>query len=105
AREAAMTEQGIDKFMKSTKGFSRRSLLTLLGYKRYFKLNKDPKVFPTYLICGQHEREAIKDACILYEQKRPKTVLEGFNQTKRIVFLDQSRLFQEHFMTFIRNQG
>ena len=105
ANQAALTDQGIERFMKSTKGFKRKGLLSLLGYKRYFKLNQNPKVYPTYLICGQFEKEAIKDACILYEQKRPKTVLEGFNQTKRIVFLDQSRLFQEHFMTFIRNQG
>lgn len=102
---AAISQPGIDRFVKSSKGFKRKSLLTRVGYNRYFKLGKDIKVYPTYLVCGQHETDVIKDACLLYDQKRPKTVLEGYNDTKRIVFLDQPRLFLEHFLTFLRKQG
>ena len=105
ANKASLSDSGIERFMKTSKTFKRSSLLALKGFKRFYKLGKPNGTYPMYLVCGQHEEEVIKDACLLFEQKRPKTILEGFNKTKSIVFLDQNRLFQEHFLTFIRNQA
>jgi hypothetical protein len=51
---------------------------------------------PLYLVCGEHDDDVIKDACLLLEQKRQKTILEGYNKARSLVFLDQSRTFHEH---------
>lgn len=101
--KAAYTDQGKIRYEKSMRGFSRKSIKALKGFNRFNQLKPETKPYPTYLICGEFEDDVIKDACMLYEQKRTKTVLEGYKQSKRVVFLDQYRLFQEHFITFLKN--
>lgn len=105
ASKASQTDTGKERFMKSSKGFTRKSVFSLSGIKRFYKLGKPNGLYPLYLVCGEHDDDVIKDACLLLEQKRQKTILEGYNKARSLVFLDQSRTFHEHFLTFIKNQA
>lgn len=102
AASAAVSEAGKTLFEKSQKSFKRRGILAKKGLNRFYKLGKQKQAYPTYIICGAFEPEVIKDACILYEQKVPKALLEGFPRAKTAAHLDQQRLFTERVITFLK---
>lgn len=105
AHLAAISDSGISKFKISQKRFKKHGLKAFKGLKRFYRWQQPTKVYPIYIICGEYEEEVIKDASIQFEQKVPNTILEGFNKSKHVVFLDQSRIFVEHVQTFLRTQS
>ena len=99
---ACIKDDAKKKFELSQKNFKRKGLLSKRGISRYYKLGKQKKAYPVYVICGEYELEVIKDACIQFEQKVPKALLEGFQRAKTVVHLDQQRLFSERVITFLK---
>ncbi len=100
---SSSSQEGKRVFLNSMEGFKRRSKNVLKGLKRFYSFN-DPKVnYPTYLVCGENDLDIIKDASFQYEQKVPKTTLEGFANSKQIVFLDEGRLFNDRLKMFLNN--
>lgn len=100
---SAFTPQGKEKFTKTMLGFKRKSALSRLRVKRFYKLGKQTHFYPTYAVCGNNDLEVMKDACIQYEQKVPMTTSEGYINCKRIVFLDNPRQFNERVLTFLHS--
>lgn len=103
ANIAAITESGLTKFKTSQSHFKRSGLKSFKGLNRFYKWDKPTKHYPIYVVCGEFEEEVIKDASIQFEQRVPNALLEGFNKSKRVVFLDQPRLFIEHVQTFLKS--
>ncbi len=101
--KSAYNNEAKDKFLLSMQGFSRKSKHILKGLKRFYEIPKTAPNYSTYIVCGEHDLDVIKDASLLYEQKTPKTTLEGYNQAKQIVFLDNPRLFNERLFTFFKS--
>lgn len=101
--KSSLTNSGKDKFEKTMKGFKRISILSKKGLKRFYKMGKQNKIYPTYVVCGEFDLDIIKDASIQYEQKVPLSTLEGYNNTRQIVFLDNPRLFNDHLITFLKS--
>ncbi len=104
ANLATITEAGLIKFKQSQESFKRSGMRAFKGLNRFYRWDKPVKNYPTYVICGEFEEEVIKDASLQFEQKVPNAILEGFNKSKRVVFLDQPRLFIEHVQTFFKTQ-
>jgi len=101
--KSSSTNSGKDKFEKTMKGFKRISILSKKGLKRFYKMGKQNKIYPTYVVCGEFDLDIIKDASIQYEQKVPLSTLEGYNNTRQVVFLDNPRLFNDHLITFLKS--
>lgn len=101
--KSAFTAQGKERFKKSMKGFKRKSSLSHLRFSRFYKLGKQKTFYPSYVVCGNHDLEVIKDSSMQYEQKVPMTTLEGYPNAKQVVFLDNQRQFNEHLFTFLKS--
>lgn len=101
--QSALSNQGMDKFAKTMKGFKRRSIKAKKGLSRFSKMGRQTSFYPTYVVCGEHDLEVIKDASMQHGQKVPMATIEGYPNTKQIVFLDNPRLFNDHLMTFLKN--
>lgn len=101
---AAITDLGMNKYALTQKAFKRHGVKAFKGLNRFYKWKNPTKVYPIYVVCGEYEEEVIKDASLQFEQKIPNAILEGFNKSKKVVFLDQSRLFVEHYQTFLKTQ-
>ena len=100
---SAYTEEGKELFKEAMVNFKRKSVFIKRGFKRFYKLTFQQSNFPTYLVCGNNDLEVIKDASLQYERKYNKVILEGYINTKEVVFLDNQRLFNERMSTFITN--
>ena len=101
--KSAFSPQDKEKFQKSMKGFTRRSFLAHLKFSRFYKLGKQKHFYPTYVVCGNYDLDVIKDSSVQYEQKVPMTTIEGYPNSKQVVFLDHPRQFNEHLLTFLRS--
>lgn len=97
----AYSKKGKDLFKESMVNFKRRSAKSKKGIKRFYKLEKSDYIYPTYVVCGNEDSNVIKDASIQYEQRLPKTILEGFSESKQVVFLDNPRLFVDRVKSFV----
>lgn len=104
-RLATITDGGTSKFLASQQTFKRKGIYAFKGLNRLYKWDTPNKVYPIYVVCGEYEEDVIKDASLQFEQKVPNALLEGFNKSKRVVFLDQPRLFIEHVQTFLKTQN
>lgn len=102
ANLAVITDSGLQKYKLSQAKFKRSGMKAFKGVDRFYKFEKPSKHYPIYVVCGEFEEEVIKDASIQFEQKVPNAILEGFNKSKHVVFLDQPRLFIEHVQTFLK---
>lgn len=100
---SANTYNGKQIFKESMEGFKRRSHNVLKGLKRFYSFTNYNVNYPTYLVCGENDLEVIKDASFQFEQKVPKTTLEGFVNSKQIVFLDEGRFFNDRLKLFLNN--
>lgn len=98
---SAYSEEGKERFSLSMRGFTKNSNKALKGLNRFYELGKQTYFYPTYLVCGEGDWDVIQDASFQYEQKTPKTTLEGYQGAKQIVFLDNNRLFNERIRYFI----
>ncbi|HHV33133.1 MAG TPA: alpha/beta hydrolase [Acholeplasma sp.] len=98
---SAHTLKGREKFKESMVGFKRKSKNVLKGFKRFYSLGENTNEYPSYIVCGEEDLDVIKDASVQYEQKIPLTTLEGYRQSKQIVFLDNNRLFNERMKIFL----
>ena len=105
ANRASLSESGIHKFESSQKRFKKKGIQTFKGLNRFMNWNKPNKYYPIYVVCGEFEEEVIKDASLQFEQKVPNAILEGFNKSKHVVFLDQQRIFVEHVQTFFKTHA
>lgn len=99
---ACIKDDARKKFNDTQKNFKRKGLLSKRGLNRFYKMGKQKVAYPVYVVCGEYELEVIKDACIQFEQKVPKALLEGFQRAKTAVHLDQQRLFTERVITFLK---
>lgn len=108
SKRSAHSNEGQQRFIKSTEGLKRSSQRALKGMKRFYSLGENKNQYPTYLVCGEDDLEVIKDSSFQFEQKTPLTTLEGYKNAKQIVFLDNGRLFNERIKVFLNamdNQG
>lgn len=105
AKEAAISDSGIHKFEVSQKLFKKKGIQTFKGIHRFMNFGQPIKAYPIYVVCGEFEEEVIKDASLQFEQKVPNAILEGFNKSKHVVFLDQPRIFIEHVQTFFKTHA
>lgn len=99
--KSAFTEKGKTLFRNSMESFKRRSVFSKKGFNRFYSLEKSNHIYPSYIVCGNEDYNVIKDASIQYEQRLPKTILEGFSKAKQVVFLDNPRLFVDRIKSFI----
>ncbi len=100
-KNSAYTNEGRELFKESMINFKRKSAFIKRGYKRFYKLTFQQTNFPIYLVCGNDDLEVIKDASLQFERKYNKVILEGYTNTKEVVFLDNQRLFNERMATFL----
>lgn len=98
---SANSKEGKEKFKKSMRGFKRKSKKALKGYERFYQLNPNSNPYPIYLVCGECDWDVIKDAAFQFEQKTPMTTLEGYPNSKQVVFLDNNRMFNERIKVFL----
>ncbi|NLN50356.1 MAG: alpha/beta hydrolase [Acholeplasmataceae bacterium] len=101
--KSALKLQAQTLFAQSMIGFSRRSVFVKKNLKRFYHLGEQKTKYPTYVVCGEFDLGIIKDASLQYEQKVPLTTVEGYNDAKQIVFLDNPRLFNERLKTFFKS--
>lgn len=95
------SDLGKEKFQKSMEGFTRKSKKALKGYKRFYSFGEKTNQYPIYLVCGEDDLGVIKDGCFQFEQSTSLTTLEGYENSKQIVFLDNNRLFNERIKVFL----
>lgn len=100
-KDSAFTNEGQELFKESMINFKRKSLFIKRGFKRFYKLTYQQTNFPIYLVCGNNDLEVIKDASLQFERKYNRVILEGYPDTKEVVFLDNQRLFNERLTTFL----
>lgn len=102
-KNSANSPEGKELFKESMTNFKRKSLFIKRGFKRFYKLTFQQTNFPIYLVCGNEDLDVIKDASLQFERKYNKVILEGYSNTKEVVFLDNQRLFNERMSTFLNS--
>lgn len=100
--KSALSSEGQNFFKETMTNFKRKTIFTKRGMKRFYQLDFKENMYPIYLLCGKEDKEVIKDASLQFEQKYNYVILEGYPDSREIVFLDKARLFKERILTFLK---
>jgi 3-oxoadipate enol-lactonase len=100
AREATLTPQARELFLRSAQGFKRRSLRAFAGNDGLLRPSFQPAAVPLQIVVGAQERPLLRSVAEEWQLREPGSVLEIIPAAGHCANMDNPGVFNERLLAF-----
>ncbi len=101
AREATLTPQARELFLRSAQGFTRRSLRAFAGNDALMRASFQPSAVPLQIVVGEQERPLLRSVADDWQRREPGSVLEVIPGAAHCANMDNPGVFNERMLAFL----
>jgi pimeloyl-ACP methyl ester carboxylesterase len=103
AREATLTPQARELFLRSAQGFTRRSLRAFAGNDALLRASFQPLAAPLQIVVGEQERPLLRSVAEEWQRREPGSVLEVIPGAGHCANMDNPGVFNERLLAFLEH--
>lgn len=102
AREAALTPEARELFLRSAQGFRRRSLRAFAGNDALLRPTFQPLTAPLQIVVGDRERPLLRSVAEEWRRREPGSQIEVIPDAGHCANMDNPGVFNQRLLSFLR---